>query len=64
MPVDERALIECGAFVPGSFLAAGREYGEFEGLEDLSEERRQYLEGHTPLSDRLRGSERLQDGEG
>jgi hypothetical protein len=51
LPVDERALTECGAFVPRSFLVAGREYGEFDGLENLSEERRQYLERgtYTPI---------------
>ena|SRR5215210_3172491 len=36
LPVDEEALIARGEFVPRS-LVAGREYGEFEGLEDLSE---------------------------
>jgi hypothetical protein len=36
LPVDEEVLIERGEFVPRS-LVAGREYGDFEGLEDLSE---------------------------
>src|SRR5215203_3637292 len=36
LPVDEEALVERGEFVPRS-LVAGREYGHFEGLEDLSE---------------------------
>ncbi len=36
LPVDKEALVERGEFVPRS-LVAGREYGEFEGLVDLSE---------------------------
>ena len=36
LPVDEEALVERGEFVPRS-LVAGREYGDFERLEDLSE---------------------------
>ena len=36
LPVDEEALVGRGEFVPRS-LVAGREYGDFEGLEDLSE---------------------------
>ena len=35
MPVNEEALVERGEFVPRS-LVAGREYGDFAGLEDLS----------------------------
>jgi hypothetical protein len=35
LPVDEEALVERGEFVPRS-LVAGRKYGDFEGLEDLS----------------------------
>jgi hypothetical protein len=36
LPIDREALVERGEFVPRS-LVAGREYGDFEGLEDLSE---------------------------
>ncbi len=36
LPIDEDALVEHGEFIPRS-LVAGREYGDFEGLEDLSE---------------------------
>ena len=36
LPLDETALVEEGRFQPRS-LVAGREYGDFEGLEDLSE---------------------------
>src|SRR5215207_106192 len=36
LPVDEEALIERGEFVPRSRVA-GREYGDFAGLEELSE---------------------------
>src|SRR5829696_7593333 len=36
LPVDGEALVERGEFVPRS-LVAGREYGDFERLEDLSE---------------------------
>jgi hypothetical protein len=36
LPIDPEALVERGEFVPRS-LVAGREYGDFEGLGDLSE---------------------------
>ena len=36
LPVDEEALIERGEFVPRSLVAV-REYGDFAGLEELSE---------------------------
>jgi len=36
LPVNREALVERGEFVPRS-LVAGREYGDFEALEDLSE---------------------------
>src|SRR5215217_4816801 len=36
LPVNKEALVERGEFLPRS-LVAGREYGDFERLEDLSE---------------------------
>src|SRR5829696_1960663 len=36
LPVDEEALVERGEFVPRSLVAV-REYGDFAGLEELSE---------------------------